>query len=191
MSGLLLKSDREKWDQRYSAEPNDIPAPDPFLVQHSNILNTGRALDLACGRGGNAVFLAERGYRVDAVDISFVALSRLRAEADRRRLDIDCVVADLDDFWLPESFYELVVVFYFFSESLVHGIKDTLKPGGLLFYATFNRRHTSVQPGFNPDYLVEPEALGKYFAQFEILIHEPEAGEDRNISRLIGKRRPQ
>lgn len=181
-------SDREKWNQRYADESADIPAPDPFLVRHSDLLKSGRALDLACGRGGNAIFLAEAGYAVDAVDISDTALSRLQDYADQRGLNIRCIVADLDYFTLPAACYELVAVFYFFSESLLSSIRDALKCGGLLFYATYNKSHTSVQPGFNPDYLVEPEALGRYFNDFEILINEPEAGEERNVSRLVGRR---
>ena len=184
-----MKSDREKWNQRYADESTDIPAPDPFLIRHGDLLKSGRALDLACGRGGNAIFLAQSGYAVDAIDISDIALSSLQAYADQRELNIRCIVADLDHFTLPTALYDLVVVFYFFSEPLLLYIKDALKLDGLLFYATYNKRHTSVQPGFNPEYLVGPEALGRYFSNFEILIDEPDAGPERNISRLVGRRR--
>jgi tellurite methyltransferase len=183
-----LKNDREKWNQRYADEPTDTPAADPFLVQHSDLLKSGQALDLACGRGGNAIFLAQFGYSVDAIDISDVALSRLQVYADQRGLNIRCIVADLDYFTLPTARYDLVAVFYFFSEPLLLYIEDALKRDGLLFYATYNKRHTSVQPGFNPDYLVEPEALGRYFSQLEILLSEPDAGPERNISRLVGRK---
>jgi tellurite methyltransferase len=184
-----LKNDREKWNQRYADEPADIPAPDPFLVQRSDLLKTGRALDLACGRGGNAIFLAQSGYAVDAIDISDIALSKLQVYANQQGLSIRCIVADLDHFPLPTAAYDLVVVFYFFSEPLLSSIIDALTLDGLLFYATYNKRHTSVQPGFNPDYLVEPQALGRYFSNFEILINEPDAGSERNISRLVARRR--
>jgi tellurite methyltransferase len=183
-----LISDREKWNQRYADEQIDIPAPDPLLVQRSDLLKSGRALDLACGRGGNAIFLAQSGYSVDAIDISDIALLNLQAYADQRGLNIRCIVADLDYFTPPTARYDLVAVFYFFSEPLLLYLEDALQRDGLLFYATYNTRHTSVQPGFNPDYLVEPEALGRYFDDLEILIDEPDAGPERNISRLVGKR---
>ena len=182
-------SDREKWNQRYADEPTDLPAPDPFLIQRSELLKSGQALDLACGRGGNAIFLAQAGYNVDAMDISDIALSRLQDSADQRGLNIRCIVADLDYFTLPTARYDLVAVFYFFSETLLSSIKDALKRDGLLFYATYNKRHASVQPGFNPDYLVEHDALPRYFNDLEILISEPDAGPERNISRLVGRRR--
>ena len=181
-------SDREKWNQRYADESPDIPAPDSFLVQHRDLLKFGQALDLACGRGGNAIYLARSGYVVDAVDISDIALSKLRAHAKRLGLNIRCIVADLDRFTLPREFYDLVVVFYFFSKPLLSSIKYTLRPDGLLFYATYNVRHTSVQPGFNPDYLVEPQALSRFFKDYEILVNEPEAGPDGNISRFIARK---
>jgi len=183
-----LISDREKWNQRYSDEPGVMPAPDPFLVQHSDLLRSGRSLDVACGRGGNAIFLAQSGYVVDAVDISDIALAKLQVYAEQRGLNIRCVLADLDYFTFAKESYDLVAVFYFFSEPLLPSIKHALRRDGLLFYATYNERHTSVQPGFNPDYLVDPQALARYFSDFEILVDESEAGERGNISRIIGRK---
>lgn len=183
-----MKADREKWDMRYSKETGAFPAPDEFLVNHAGMLRSGRALDVACGRGGNAIFLAERGYSVDAVDISFQALYRLQTEAARRGLDIRCVVADLDCYSLATSLYDLVTVFYFFSKPLMMSVKDALKESGLIFYATFNERHTSVRPEFNPAYLIPPDGLRQYFPDFEMLAYETSAGENDNVSRLIARK---
>ena len=183
-----MKNDREKWDLRYAREAQTIPAPDEFLIHHQGILRSGRALDVACGRGANSIFLAERGYSVDAVDISFQALYALQTEALRRRLEIRCVVADLDTYPLPRNLYDLVVVFYFFAEPLMKIINDALKPGGLIFYATFNKRHTSVRPEFNPAYLVAPDGLTHYFQDFDMIVRETAAGENGNVSRLIARK---
>lgn len=180
-----MKKDREKWDLRYSKESVAFPAPDEFLVDHEDILRSGRALDIASGRGGNSIFLAERGYGIDAVDISFQALFPLQAEAVRRGLDIRCVVADLDCYPLPRDLYDLVIVFYFFSKSLMKSIRDALRDEGLIFYATFNERHTSVRPDFNPAYLIRPDGLSPYFSDFDILVTETAAGENEDVSRLI------
>jgi SAM-dependent methyltransferase len=188
VQGDALKNDREKWDLRYAGEARNLPAPDEFLVDHQDMLRAGRALDAACGRGANAIFLAERGYSVDAIDISIQALYFLQAEALRRGLDVRCVVADLDSYPLQRDIYDLIVVFYFFAKPLIRSIKGALKPGGLIFYATFNKRHTSVRPEFNPAYLVAPEGLASYFQEFDILIHETDAGENGNVSRLIGRK---
>lgn len=181
----LLKADREKWDKRYLQEPRDLPDPDDFLVQHTELLRSGRALDPACGLGANSIFVAEHGYEVDAIDISPTAISRLREEASKRRLAIRCIVADLDNFPLAKGIYDLAVVFYFFSKPLIGGIREALRHEGLLFYATYNFRHTSVKPTFNPAYLIPPDGLAAYFPDFDILAHETSAGDRGNVSRLI------
>jgi SAM-dependent methyltransferase len=143
---------------------------------------------LASGHGGNALFVAELGYTVHALDISFAALSALRSEARTRGIDLQSVVADLDYFPLPRERYDLVMVFYFFAPALMAAIGDALKQGGLLFYATFNHRHTSVKPGFKPEYLVPPGGLAKFFMGFDIVLDEPDWGPEENISRFIARK---
>jgi tellurite methyltransferase len=182
-----VENDRNKWDQRYLGERHEVPEPEAFLTAHADLLTAGSALDLACGLGGNALFLASCGFSVDAVDISSVALSRLQAAARGRGLDVACVVADLDYFPLPVAHYDLVIVFQFFSVPLISAIKATIKSGGLLIYSTFNIRHTSLKPAFNPKYLIQPEALLTCFSDFRVLLHEPSAGELQNISRIIAR----
>lgn len=183
-----MRSDRDKWDLRYSKESDRIPEPDDFLVTHSSMLTSGLALDLACGKGGDSIFLAERGYTVHAVDISSLALFALSREAQRRGLAVHPLVVDLDYFQLPEDFYDLIVVFYFFAKDLMPRIVSALKRGQLIFYATYNQRHKSVHPGFNPDYLVPPTGLVKYFSGFDILVHETDFGENQNISRVLARK---
>jgi tellurite methyltransferase len=183
-----LEVDRVKWDRRYSIEQGDFDSPDEFLVEHAGLLGSGRALDVAAGLGANSVFLARHGHAVDALDISFVALSRLKAESRERGLNIQCIVADLDHFFFPHAYYDLAIVFYFFSAPLIEQIKACLKQQGLIVYATFNQRHMSLRPEFNPAYLIGADALAGYFAHFEILTHETEAGEAHNISRLVARK---
>ncbi len=183
-----MQEDREKWNRRYSGKTIDLPEPDPFLIAHQEYLGSGRALDLACGTGGNAIFLANHGYRVDAVDISWHALSQLQAIVRSRGLHVRCILTDLDYFPLPAARYDLVVVFYFYDPRLMLRIEEALKPGALIFYCTFNTRHTSINPEFNPAYLVHPDALASHFPDFHVLLHETSAGEKGNISRLIARK---
>jgi len=181
-------SDRKRWDSRYLSEGDNFPEPDAFLVEHSHLLEGGRAFYPACGLGGNALFLAERGYRVDATDISVVALRRLLCEASARNLPVRVFVADLDYFPLPRDLYDLVLVFNFFAPTLIAAIKASVRSGGLIFYSTYNFRHTSLKPGFNPEYLVPRGGLFPYFQDLDILVDEPEAGEAMNVSRLIARK---
>lgn len=183
-----MKCDREKWDDRYARQGRGLPTADHFLKRHRDLLTGGTAVDLAAGSGGNALFAAALGYRVHAVDISLRALSELKAEAQRQNRDLQCVVADLDYFPLPKGHYDLAMVFYFYAPSLMASINDCLRQGGLLFYVTYNHRHQSVRPGFCPDYLVPPGGLARFFPELGILVDEPDAGRDRNVSRLIARK---
>jgi tellurite methyltransferase len=188
-----LRGDRTKWDRIYDANRYDPCKRDRFradqlLAENGSLLSGGLALDFACGYGGNALFAAARGYTVHAVDISFTALAVLQKEAIPRDLDVQCVLADLDRFPLPMGHYDLVLIFTFFAPQLMPAVAASLKPGGLLFSSTFNHRHTSVKPGFNPKYLVPRGGLAKFFPEFAILLDEPDAGDRANLSRVIARK---
>ncbi len=182
-----MKSDRERWNRRYSGALEEIPPPDQLLVESEPLLKSGRALDLACGLGSNAVFLAERGYWVDALDTSMHALQRLQKEIRERNLTIGPVLTDLDYYPVRSGFYDLVIIFYFFSRSLIGRIISSLKPGGLLIYATFNYRHLILHPGFNPDYLVPEKGLAQFFPNLETIMSAENSGEQGNVSQFIGR----
>lgn len=184
-----MLSDRDKWDARYGRKDRDLPTPDEFLVAHAELLGRGRALDVACGLGANSLFLAARGFAVDSVDISFTAVRRLLTEARRQGAEVRSFVADLDHYPLPRDLYDVVLVFYFFSESLIPRLKEWVKTGGLIVYATYNHRHTSIRPEFNRAYLVPKTGLSPYFSEFEIVVPEEDTGPFRNICHLVAARR--
>ncbi len=98
----MSEAEREKWDRRY-ADGDYRPRswPSPFLESWLDRFPKGRALDVACGAGRNALRVAETGFDVDAVDISEVAISQGQAEAEQRGLDLNWMVSDLDDLSLP------------------------------------------------------------------------------------------
>jgi SAM-dependent methyltransferase len=105
--------DATDWDRRYagdtllwSAEPNR------FLVAETSELPPGRALDLACGEGRNAVWLAERGFRVTGVDFSAVGIEKARGLAAERGVSCDWIVSDLLDYRPDATAYDLVILFY-------------------------------------------------------------------------------
>ncbi len=186
--GLPVKSDRDRWELKYADQSRSMPEVDRLLIDHQHLLIGGRAMDVACGLGSNALFVAERGYEVDAIDISLSALSEPAREAKRRGLPVRPIVADLDFFPLPIGLYDLVLVFLFFSPSLMQHIEKALRPGGLLFYSTYNFRHTSVRPGFDEKYLVPSGGLSRYFPGLAVVLDEPDAGDAENLSRLIGRK---
>ncbi len=104
---------REDWDRRY-AEQELLwsAAPNRFLVAEVADLSPGRALDLACGEGRNALWLAELGWRVTAVDFSSVAIGKARDRAAREGREVAFICADLLDYEPPPAAYDLVLVLY-------------------------------------------------------------------------------
>jgi SAM-dependent methyltransferase len=105
--------DREQWDERYRADELVWRAePNRFLVEEAAGLPPGRALDLACGEGRNALWLAQQGWRVTAVDFSAVALAKARRLASERNLELDLVEADVLEWDVPPGAYDLVIVMY-------------------------------------------------------------------------------
>jgi SAM-dependent methyltransferase len=108
---------REEWDRRYAdsgflwtVEPNR------FVVQEVRDLTPGFGLDLACGEGRNAVWLAQQGWRVTAVDFSPVGLDKARQLADARGVTVDWLLADLLDYEPQPGAYQLALVTYLHIE---------------------------------------------------------------------------
>ncbi|HZD75269.1 MAG TPA: class I SAM-dependent methyltransferase [Actinomycetota bacterium] len=129
---------REDWDRRYqgtellwTAEPNR------FVAAEVAELPPGRALDLAAGEGRNAVWLAERGWRVTAVDFSSVALDKAQGLARARGVTADWVLADLREYRAELRAYDLVLVAYLQVSPperarVLHNAVAALAPGGTL-----------------------------------------------------------
>lgn len=104
---------REEWNRRYAGKELVWTArPNRFLVAEAEGLRPGRALDLACGEGRNAVWLAEEGWQVTGVDFSDVALAKARELATARGAEADWVQADLLDYRPEPRAYDLVLLVY-------------------------------------------------------------------------------
>lgn len=148
--------DQNKWDARYR-ETSKAPHAAQVLLDNLHLLPaSGQALDLACGLGGNALLLAERGLTVQAWDISAVAIDKLAQQA--KGLAIETKVVDITAQALPVNQFDVIVVSYFLERKLAPAIIQALKPDGLLFYQTFNQNQLGRDPG-NPDYRLQDNEL--------------------------------
>ena len=105
--------EREDWNRRHG-ESGQLFGVDPnrFLVAEVDGLAPGRALDLACGAGRNAVWLAEQGWQVTGVDFSDVAIDNARRLAGDRGVAVEWLVADLGEWEPAANAFDLVVVLY-------------------------------------------------------------------------------
>ncbi|HET8980808.1 MAG TPA: class I SAM-dependent methyltransferase [Solirubrobacteraceae bacterium] len=105
--------DSRTWDARYAgSELVWTSEPNRFLVAETDGLSPGRALDLACGEGRNAVWLAQRGWTVTGVDFSAAGLAKAQRLAESRGVHAEWVRADLVEYRPPHRAFELVIVFY-------------------------------------------------------------------------------
>lgn len=103
----------EDWDRRYEgAELLWTAEPNRLLVSEVGTMAAGRALDLGCGEGRNAVWLADRGWTVTGVDFSEVGLEKARRLAEARGVTVEWVLADLRAYEAPPDAYDLVLVLY-------------------------------------------------------------------------------
>src|SRR5664279_5166859 len=134
---------RIEWNQRYQQGSHASLAPDPFFLRayeefvEPRFKYVGRALDLAGGIGRHALYLADRGWLVTLMDISEVALTQARRQAEQCDVHILTEQIDLTEAQLPEDAFDLIVVFFYLERGLFSQIAAALRPGGILIYKTY------------------------------------------------------
>lgn len=168
------------WDERYRGEegaPERGPAS--FLMAHRGLLPPrGAALDVAMGTGRNALYLASLGFDVTGIDVSAVAVQRCREEAERRRLAIEAVRADLESYELPRAAYDVVTDFYYLQRDLAPRLVAALRPGGVLVFESFTTEQRRFGWGpQNDEFLLRPGELRFLFRSLEVLVYREEVVE--------------
>ena len=170
----MTRADQNKWDILHAGlHEEDKPSVFLQLVfeQFGSILPPGRALDLACGRGRNSVFLAQRGFDVASIDISSVALEEGRRRAAEKSLSISWQQADLEQFRLPRACYDLIVNFNYLQRSLVPQIKTALKTGGHVIFETYLIDQQAIGHPKDPAYLLGHNELLDLFRGLRVLYY--------------------
>lgn len=185
---------RALWDQRH-AEAEDIGAVPAVLRLHGDWLpRGGRALDLACGRGAAALWLAERGLDVTAWDYSAVAVDRLATEAARRGLNLAAQVRDVTAAPPPAAGFDLIVVSHFLERDLCPAIAAALRPGGLLCYQTFGPLVAGAAGPSNPAFRLQANELLRLFPTLLVRSYRepgelaPANDELRGLAMLVAQR---
>lgn len=163
-----------------------LPA-EPFMVRHTRLLRSGTVLDLACGDGRNAIHLAESGFLVTAVDISNVALERLRHFSALRKVDLITREVDLDDVTsvLAIGTFDNIVVNHFRPcEFLWKSLPQMLKPGGRFIICAFNMKQH--QHDGTPEQLcLEVAAYKTLHPGLELLHYESFTEADRFLDGYV------
>jgi cyclopropane fatty-acyl-phospholipid synthase-like methyltransferase len=176
---------RDAWDARYRSEEYIFGTrPNAFLTsQEKHLVAGSRVLAVADGEGRNGVWLAERGCKVCAVDISPVAVEKAKKLALDRKVDIEIVIADLMKWEWPEAAFDAVVcIFIQFAsprmrKKLFDGFWHTLRPGGVVImegYGVKQLQYTSGGPK-ELENLYTPQILRDAFTGWQmLLLHEYE-----------------
>lgn len=193
---------RDDWNRKYTEK--DLlwsRNPNRFLVGEAGGLTPGRALDLACGEGRNAIWLAERGWHVTAVDFSEVAIAKARERAARDGVEVDLVCLDLLEYEPEPRAYDLVLVLYLQLAAKERRIvlsraADALAPGGtflLVGHDLLNLTEGAGGPS-DPDVLYTPDDIvaelpGLAIEKAERVFRDIEDAERPAIDALVRARR--
>jgi SAM-dependent methyltransferase len=200
--------DSQQWDERYSGAGFEwTTKPNQFVAAELADLAPGRALDLAAGEGRNTVWLAERGWRVTAVDFSRVGLEKGRKLAAARGVEtdrIDWIVADLRGYQPEPAAFDLVVIAYFqvqaeLRAAVLARAAAALAPGGTLFLIAHDLTNLTGGVGGpqDPEVLYTPEAVAAELPGLRVVraerVHrtvEREDGPATAIDTLVRAIRP-
>jgi tellurite methyltransferase len=189
-------AERDKWDARYRDGAYESRThPTALLAEWLPRLQRGRALDVACGAGRNALFLAANGYAVTALDISGVALERGRRSATERGLTIEWLRADLDDDparVLPAGPFDLIVWVRYVHRTLMPHLVARLAAGGALLCEQHLLTGEAVAGPTSTQFRLAPGELSaaahglRFEHSFEGLAIDPD-GRSVALAQLIGK----
>src|SRR5215212_4148716 len=151
----------EEWNERYRSREELDEQPAALLVEAARDLPPGRALDLACGAGRNAIWLARHGWEVVAVDGASEAIRVVREHEPR----VDARVLDLETgapLPFPDASFDLAVILYYLHRPLFAEARRVVRPGGLIVTAVRTR-------GINPRFCVSPGELVTFFEGWDVL----------------------
>ncbi len=183
-----MQDDRQKWNEKYRKKSfsND---PTPIVKKYYTLGPTERALDIAAGYGKNSLFLAQKGFTVEALDVSDVALGKI--SKSHPKLFPVCI--DMDTFDIPAERYSLIINIRFLSRRLFPYIQEGLIPGGIVIFETY--LDGPLEEPYSPtckDYLLRKNELLHAFLSLNVLFYEEKKqhrhGESRQMASLVAKK---
>jgi SAM-dependent methyltransferase len=180
------------WDERYRsgrAEERETE-PNPLLAETCSKLPPGKALDLACGAGRNAIWLAQRGWSVTAVDGAPTAIEILRRRASEGGVAVDARIFDLEkrEFEIEENCWDLIAMCFYLQTSLFEPAKRGVRPGGIVL-AIVHIAEAGEEP---TGHRLRPGELRQYFLDCEILHYYEGKSNDsahkRPVAEIVARR---
>ena len=167
--------DADKWDKKYLNNPSKEAQPATVLTENQHLLpKQGRALDLACGRGANALLLAQHGLETHSWDISEVVIEQIKEKQTNLNLMLHPLQRDVADSPPEPDSFDVIVVSRFLERKIISELISALRSNGLIFYQTFIQVKVSDAGPKNPDYLLASNELLKLFNSLHIVFYREE-----------------
>ena len=171
----MSKADR--WNERYAGKELIWSAgPNALFAEAVAQLENGTALDIACGEGRNALWLAKQGWQVSAMDFSSVAIDKAKKIARHRELQVNWQVDDITTCALPAAGFDLVAVIYLHTDPAARQIwlpkaLEGVKPGGTFIYIGHDPKNIEHGVGGpqNPKFLASANNISALMAGFNII----------------------
>lgn len=192
----MVSGEKQKahWDLKYEQGLPSLTEPDPFFVfacEHflgPLFPTAGAALDLACGLGRHALWLATRNWGVCGVDLSEVAIRKLSHAALNLDISLDLFVGDASEYKFASARFDLIVIFYHADRNLFPKVISALKPGGLMISKLSLRWDTdSDSTSASTDPLNRNE-LPLLVPDLHVLHHEERQVRDRGVVEFAGRK---
>jgi tellurite methyltransferase len=184
--------DRARWDARYRESGAGLllgVRPAPLLGRVARLLpRRGRALDLACGEGQNAVWLAARGLAVTGLDVSPVAIARARALARRRGVRLAARVADLSRRGLRRGWYDVVTCCHYLDRRLIPALAAALRPGGVVVVEIATVRNLRLHPRPGRRFVLREGELASWFPRLETRYSREGLMDGHEQAQLVARR---
>src|SRR6266446_206815 len=185
---------RTHWDIKYEKGLPSLTEPDPFFISAyerfvtPSLPKPGVALDLAGGLGRHALWLASRGWQVTVVELSDVAIGKLRQAAVELNVNIDLFAGDAAEYKLKPAQFDLIVLFYHLDRSLFPRIVSALKSGGLLICKMslrWDSGESLTAASTNP---LHRNELPSLVPELDVLHHEERPVRDRGVVEFVAKK---
>jgi SAM-dependent methyltransferase len=169
---IMSKQDRIKWNQRYAEDSYHKNNPVTLVEDWLPRIPVGKALDVACGAGRNAIFLAQAGYRVDAIDLSSEGLNQARQKAESQGLSINWIEHDLDQDFQFDTDYDLIIILWYVDLALITRLCGCLAAEGYLVCEEHLITDLEVIGPTSSNYRVAPGDLREAVSGVDILMYE-------------------
>jgi len=174
----MAQQDQIKWNKKYKTTPSLLKHREPSqkLINLVQNIKKGKALDIACGTGKNSLYLVKQGFKVDAFDISNVAIDSINKKEEK---NIFTQVVDLEGFIPKKNHYTLVVMTNYLDRKIIPHLLKALQPEGILYIETYMHHEKNTKPNSNPDFLLQKDELKKFIDSNYKIIEYDEFDNDK------------